>query len=94
METKDCCFEPAMFFEPGTVVWAVHCGRAIQSEVLAVRFDMVDEPGLEGKSFTLFVTGYRLRNICHFTRDGYFPLNSVFVTREEAEAQRITDENR
>ncbi|MFZ3032157.1 MAG: hypothetical protein WA082_03920 [Candidatus Moraniibacteriota bacterium] len=45
---------------------------------------MVDEPGPSGIGFTLFVTGYRLYQICHSTSDGYFPLNSVYATREEA----------
>lgn len=91
MEAKDCCFEPVQFFEPGTVVWVVHCGEIIQLDVLAVRFDMADEPGPGGEKYTLFVTDYRLRRICHFTRDGYFPLNSVCATREEAEAKNIDE---
>ncbi len=87
MKITDCCFEPTQFFEPGAAVWTVHCGRAIQSDVLGVRFDMADEPGPGGEKFTLFVTGFRLRRICHFTRDGYFPLTSVYATQEEAVAQ-------
>ncbi|MFZ1626781.1 MAG: hypothetical protein WAT81_03200 [Candidatus Moraniibacteriota bacterium] len=87
MEMKDCCFEPTMFFEPGEAVWMVHCGRVVQSDVLAVRFDMVDEPGPGGTSHTLFVTGYRLYRICHNAVDGYFPLTSVYATQAEAEAQ-------
>lgn len=85
MEMKDCCFEPTQFFEPGAVVWVAHCGRVAQSDVLAVRVDMVDEPGPGGEKFTFFVTGYRLYQICHSTYDWYFPLNSVYATREEAE---------
>lgn len=87
MEIKDCCFEPTQFFEPGAVVWTVHCGRVVQSDVLEVRFGMVDEPGPGDTSHTLFVTGYRLRRICHYTFDGYFPLKSVYATQEEAEAR-------
>lgn len=48
---------------------------------------MVDEPGPNGEKFTLFLTGYRLHRICHSTADGYFPIYSVYATREEAEAQ-------
>ena len=91
MEMQKSCFEPVQFFEPGSVVWVVHCGEVIQLDVLAVRFDMVDEPGPNGEKYTLFLTGYRLYRICHGTADGYFPLHSVYTTREEAEAKNIDE---